>query len=187
MAAHSANGAHLRLVSTPAELTTPNATSAVQVAERELHIEIEPRACDWWLGTSAQLLAEGVVPQDFEWPKGVANKFWTDGHFEYWVFRRRPDGHKGPQSSYLEVDNWMCRRALAADRGEGFASARIYEKRVALAEELWTHTPAGRQQYGQYLVATRDKAFQDFKALFVPQRKKRGRPSKAESAAKEVK
>jgi hypothetical protein len=185
----SATGAHQRLVSTPAETATPSEPPAFQVAERELIIEIYPRGCDWWIGTRAQLQAEGVIPADFEWPQGLAGKSWTAGNLEYWLYRRRPDGHKGPKSSCLEVDNWACRRTWAAHGRDGFANARIYEKRVALAEELWALTPAADQQLSRYWAAHKDKSFQAFKAIFLPQPKKpqpkkRGRPSKAKATAK---
>lgn len=161
-----------------------NAASANSVAsslntERELQIEIYPRGYDWWHGTSAQLLAEGVLPQGFEWPKGLERKSWSAGRFKYWLFRVRPDGHKGPQSSYLNVDNWSCRRTLAAQASDGFASARLHEKRVALEEELWSRTPAAQKQFNRYWAAQEDKAFQAFKATVLPQPKKRGRPRKS--------
>jgi hypothetical protein len=171
--------ARLRLVSASVA-TTPTTD---QPAVRELDIEIYPRGYDWWHGTSAQLQAEGLIPADFEWPKRLAHKSWTDDRFEYWLYRERPTGHKGPQSSYWEADNWACRRLLLAHGRDGFAHARLHEISVSLQHELWAHTSAAREQFKRYWAAHEDQSFQAFKAIFVPQPKKRGRPSKAKATA----
>lgn len=141
----------------------------------ELKIAIYPRSYVRWIGTGAQLQAEGLIPADFEWPNGLAKKYWTAGKFEYQLLRVRPEGHKGPRSSYLEVDNWDYRRGLL---NQGFEEARIYEARVALEKEIWTHTPAAIQHFGRYWTAHEDKSFQSFKSIFMPQPKKSCRPSK---------
>lgn len=150
-----------------AEQTTQGA-AAPDSGEQELRIEIWPRGYDWWCGTSAQLLAEGVIPSGFEWPKGKAQKRWVSGLFDFWLFRCRPKGHKGPQSSWFELDNWACRRTLAAQRHGGFAGAMLHEERMALADELWSHSHEARIQLGRYCKTLEDRHYQDFRALVMP-------------------
>lgn len=150
-------------------------TQVPQFRERELHIEIYPRGYDIWVGTSAQLKAEGLIPPAFEWPFGLGDRYWRDGPFDYWLCRSRPEGHKGPQSSYMQLDNWRCRRTPAVDRYSGFRNAQIFEKRAALAEELSRQTPSGDIQFSKYSATLADRAYQAFRALVVPQKTRRGR------------
>lgn len=147
---------------------------------RELSIEIWPRGYDWWHGTSAQLEAEGLIPKGFDWPKGKEHRGWTSGEFNFWLLRCRPEGHKGPQSSWLTIDNWSLRRTLAAHAGDGFAAARLHEKKVALAEELWRQTHEAHLQSNRSWNAYQDTAYQAFRARIVPQPPRRGRPSRSQ-------
>ena len=118
MVAHPAIGARPRLVSAP--VATPSQTAA-----HDLRVEICPRGYDWWHGTGAQLQAEGLIPADFDWPKGKEHGSWVSGRFEFWLFRVRPEGHKGPKSSWLESDSWACRRVLATQARDGFMAADL--------------------------------------------------------------
>lgn len=164
--------------------TASCAVGASESVARELSIQIYPRGYDWWRGTRAQLIAEGVVPQDIEWPKGLSDNFFTAGRFRYWLRRERPEGHKGPRSSYMEVDNWACRRVSVDTPRDGFAAAILHEKRAALEQELWARTPAASLQRSRYWAALDDSDFQAFKAMVVPQPKKRGRPRKSSSVGR---
>lgn len=134
----------------------------------ELVIDIYPRGYDSWTGTSAQLIDEGLVPEGFKWPVGRGSRYWEAGGLDFWLRRCRPEGHKGPMSSWLEIDYWYLRRTLTSQGKDGFAAARLHEKRLALAEELWRNTPAYREQWSRYWVAYKDEAFQRLKALIVP-------------------
>lgn len=148
---------------------------AAPTAEQDVLIDIYPRGYDSWVGTSAQLIAEGLIPDGFGWPRGAADMHWNANGFDYWLRRTRPEGHKGPMRSWLEIDHWCLRRTLSSKGRDGFTAARIHEKRVALEEELWRSTPAYREQWRRYWAAHEDKAFQRLKALIVPEQKKRGR------------
>lgn len=173
MAAHPAQ-AHLSLVSSHAD-TTP--TTADQFAFGDLDIDICPRGYDWWRGTAAQLQAEGLIPEGFEWPRGNLDKSWNDGTFEYWLRRRRPEGFKGPLPD--DLDSWAVRRTLLARGRDGLGAAQVYEKSQELALELWRQTPAYNAHLARYWAAHQDQTFQAFKAIFVPQPKKRSRPRKS--------
>ena len=176
MVAHPAIGARPRLVSAP--VATPSQTAA-----HDLRIEICPRGYDWWHGTGAQLQAEGLIPADFDWPKGKEHGSWVSGRFEFWLFRVRPEGHKGPKSSWLESDSWACRRVLATQARDGFMAADLYEKQQALTQEQWTHTLQAYEQRERYWTASEDQAFQAFKSSLIAARKKPARTLKAAQPA----
>lgn len=140
-------------------------TPQAGTAEPELRIEIWPRGDDTWIGTSAQLVAEGLIPQDFKWPVAFSDRMWTDGPFDYWLTRTRPEGAKGPKSSFVEVDHWRLRRRWAAYGRDGYGHAHIHEKRIELQHAIWKESPEGmRQSERFYFVVQSDKAFQSFRA-----------------------
>lgn len=175
--------AHLRLVSAhPA--ATP--TTVDQPAERELRIEIY--LDDWarFEGTAAQLIAEGLIPKGFEWPLAATDKEWEANGLKYRVRRTRPEGHKGPMRSWLELDNWFVRISVVGRDYHWHTRRRLERKAQALAAEVYHHTPAGSREWSakwnRYMEANRDKAFQAFKTLIpglVPP--KRGRKPKSEA------
>jgi hypothetical protein len=143
-----------------------------------LQIEIFARAWDWWTGTAAQLQAEGLIPDGFEWPRGKAHFRWTCGAFEFWLLRTRPKGHKGPQSSWIELDSWALRRSLVKHQGTGLREARIYEAEQAHAEMLYRKTAEYQAQFFACLEAEKDKAYQTFRKLIVPAKRKGRRPAR---------
>lgn len=169
----------LRLISAPAELTTP---AHELPAERELIIDV--RRDDWvqYEGTAAQLIAEGVIPEGFEWPRAAADKRWDANGLDYWFRRTRPEGHKGPMKSWLEVDNWVIRIQVTG-RDVHWCNRRAIERKAEeLRDEIYRQSPAGRHAWnascGAYWKAHEDKAFQAFKSILVPERKRPGRKPK---------
>lgn len=172
--------AHLRLVSSHGD--TP-CTPVEPTAERELGIQIVPRGYDCWEGTSAQLVAEGVLPPDVDWPKGLESMSWIAGRFEYWLYRIRPEGCKGPKSAYRDVDYWACRRTLAAQGHDGFAAARLYERTQALTQEIQRQSPKGQQLERRYFATFDDQGYRAFKRLICPPTRKAGRQPKAVQAS----
>lgn len=171
------------------ETVTPK--TAAQPAERELLIEIW---CDKWAhfeGTAAQLIAEGLIPDGFEWPQAAASKRWESNGFKYWVNRTRPKNHKGPMRSWLELDNWFIRIYVAGRDHRWCTQRRLERMAEALRAEVYRHTPAGLREWSatldRYRSARRDEAFQSFKALIpglVPP--KRGRKAKPKPEATQV-
>lgn len=147
------------------------------------------KVCPMWVyfeGTAAQLQAEGLIPEGFEWPRAADEKRWRINGLEYWLSRTRPQGHKGPKSSWAELDNWSL-RTMAVNRGwEAIRRRGIERQAEALRREIHHLTPAGQREHqvfeGLLWAARQDKAFQDFKAMFVPPRKKPGRQARAVAA-----
>lgn len=150
--------------------------------ENELRIEIYPRGYDCWRGTRAQLQAEGMIPEGLEWPRHPAQKCWLSGPFFFRLIHLESRGPKGSTPPVPEVERWACRRSIFTGGEDNFSSARIYEISQMLAREIWRRTPAARAQWDRYWKAHQDRRFQAFKALFVPQPKKRGRPSRSKTA-----
>ena len=153
-------------------------------AEPELHIIIWRDEWFQYVGTAAQLMAEGLIPDGFEWPQAADPKRWEASGFAYWVNRQRPSGHKGPMRSWLELDSW-CIRVEVAGRDRQWPMRRSLERKAAeLKAEFYRHTAAGSREwersFKRHFATVTDDKFQAFKAkipgLIPP---KRGRKPKA--------
>ena len=162
---------------------------AMRQDERELLIDIWP---DFWAhyeGTAAQLEAEGLIPEGFEWPQAAADKCWEAGGYAYRLRRTRPDGHKGPMRSWLELDNWFVRVSVPGRNGANWGARRRLERRSEeLKADYYNQTAAGslkwEANWARYLAAINDVKFKAFKALIpglIPP--KRGRKPKGAGAA----
>lgn len=130
--------------------------------KRELIIAIFPRTCTRWEGTAQQLVEEGLLPAEFEWPDGRRDRRWDSGEFSYWLTRSRPPGMKGPMSAWTSGDWWTLDRSLTANRGKGFAAANIFEAKRAYEKALWLQTPEGGVAWMRYWAASQDEVFQAF-------------------------
>lgn len=181
--APSSHGARLRLVS--AQATTPTQPDTPpSPGERELIIDV--RRDDWvqYEGTAAQLIAEGLIPEGFEWPRAAAEARWQANGFDYWLRRIRPAGHKGPMRSWLELDNWFIRVEVTGRDCHWHIRQRLKRQAEDLALAIHRHTAAGAAEWNahwdRYCATVRDKGFQAFKekvpGLIPP---KRGRKPKA--------
>lgn len=162
--------------------TEPNSSHKLP-AERELIIDVHRDDCVLYRGTAAQLIAEGVIPEGLEWPRASTNKTWQANGFDYWLFRVRPEGHKGPMRSWLELDNWSIRVKVTGRDWRWHQQEQIKKKAKALADEIYGLSPAGRSEWfihcDRLWAARKDAAYQAFKAKFIPERKKPGRKPKA--------
>lgn len=150
----------------------------------ELRIEI---CRDEWAefeGTADQLIAEGLIPEGFEWPQAAAYKRWEAGGFKCWLNRKRPEGHRGLMRSWLELDNW-CIRVSVTGRDHAWRRRRALDRKAEeLRVEFYHLTDRGSREraaeWRRYCEAGRDKTFQAFKSripgLMPP---KRGRKPKA--------
>ncbi len=154
----------------------------------ELRIEIWPDDWAQYTGTAAQLQAEGLIPDGFEWPKAAADQCWEAHGFDYWLRRTRPDGHKGPMRSWLEVDNWLLRVSVTGRDYHWRTRKGLERKAEALRAEYHRHTAAGAREWDaawrSYWQTVEDKRFQAFKNLvpgLVPP--KRGRKPKTPTVA----
>lgn len=163
-------------------MSKDNPAKAALIADllkTDLQIDIYQRAYARFHGTAAQLMAEGLIPDGFQWPKGTQRAKIQVGRFEYWLFRTRPLGHKGPMCSWTEGDYWHLRRTLANHPNDGFKAALIYEKQKALLEATSGITVEWVRTYRRACEAHRDPEYMAMRALligpFAP--RKRGRQS----------
>lgn len=166
--------------------TTPNAAPAL--GERELCISIRTIGLDYWeyQGTRAQLEAEGVIPPTTEWPEGAKSQCWEDCRLSWRLQRTRPAGMKGPMKLWTSGDWWSlyCCQPLLPDRCNTGPGRHIADMKRALAKELHRQSPAGRREWGRFMMALNDKDFQAFKSLIpglIPP--KRGRRQQRVQAA----
>lgn len=175
--------APLRTVSaTPAAQPLAEPAAVPGLCANELIISIWRD--DWvaYEGTRAQLEDERLIPADFEWPRADAWVSWEVGSLRFSLFRFRPDGHKGPMRSWWAMDSWRI-NVQVAEPGIDRGRQRIKEKTKALCAEIHRQSPAGQREwraaYDRHLVAFNDQAFQAFKSILLPPRKKPGRKPKA--------
>lgn len=126
---------------------------------------MRPRLREWeYRGTRAQIEAEGIIPTGTPWPEGSSTTQWVSGRLIYWLFRLG-------KSQGSDDDCWSlrCRFGDFMDKGRLIAA-----KQRDLQYEMFLKSEAG-QRYRKNLIkshsaARRDKAFQAFKALILPER-----------------
>lgn len=156
---------------------------------QELRISIWPDHFARFEGTAAQLVAEGLIPDGFEWPKAKTDKYWQSNGFKYWMRRVRPEGHSGPLRSWLEADNWFV-RVTVEGRDQLWHERRYVERKAEeLRKAAYQVSPVGKVEdadaFRRYLATIGDNAFQAFKdkvpALNPP---KRPRKQKTRDATK---
>lgn len=88
--------------------------SATAELSNEITIVFHGRiGCTEFLGTRAQIEAEGIVPAGVEWPgDGFESVMWEAGAVNYLLRRVRPVGAKGPRRAFAQVDHWCLRTML---------------------------------------------------------------------------
>lgn len=142
-----------------------------------LKVIIHPYGCWEFEGTRAQLEAEGAIPSGTKWPIGSASCMWTSGRFRYRLCRTRPEGLKGPMRLWVNGDWWSFR--CSYDDGLDYAKRAILQKKRELEAEIRRHSAWAERErnalWDRYWKAKQDGAFQAFRALVVPERKKPGR------------
>lgn len=179
--------AKLEAITRAAGDTGPSPT-ADQIDERELRVSIMR---DWFVdftGTASQLVAEELIPDGFEWPHAADHRCWEAKGCTYSLSRVRPDGHKGPMRSWFGLDNWTV-RVKPAGRVENWFEHRLLERKAKELMALhYSLTPAGLREReakrDRYWKTLDDKAFQAFRSIIIPERKRPGRkPSSATKGA----
>lgn len=138
-------------------------------ADGELRIEILRYQWVRYEGTAAQLQAEGLVADGFQWPRAAASERWSAGGFDYCLRRTRPSGHKGPMRSWLEIDNWVIFVEVTG-RDLHWHTRRALERKAEELEALRRQGTGDFQRewdamMGRYHKACDDKSFQAFKRL----------------------
>jgi len=156
-------------------------------AERELSIHIFLDFQVNYEGSSAQLVSEGLIPANFEWPVRTHQKAWQAGGFDYWIQRCRPEGHKGPMKSWLELDHWCIRVTVTGRDWRWRAQGAINRKREELRLMVHRNSAAGiaenTARCARASAALADTRFQAMLERVLPSTKKRGRPSAASRLA----
>lgn len=164
--------------SASATLTYWEAVNAVGGVS-DLNISITPRAYAQYEGTAAQLMAEGLIPTGFKWPIGAARTSYEMGEYTYWMGRCRPDGHKGPMSSWADGDYWFIRRGLVSQARDGFQAANIYQKQQELADVINRSSPEYKRLSNRAYKAQIDDRYMAFRNRVMGEPKRgRGRPIK---------
>jgi len=147
---------------------------ASTLSSSELQISIYPREFTSYHGTAAQLMAEGLLPTGFEWPTGAEWVKVEVGEFTHRVGRTRPEGHKGPKSSWTSGDYWYVVRKLTDQPLDGGLEAAIYNKTKELDAAIYRGTPEYARMSEAARSAMFDDRYQAFRSLVVPE-SKRGR------------
>ncbi|HEX7685221.1 MAG TPA: hypothetical protein VF446_17085 [Trinickia sp.] len=67
-----------------ATATTKAGVQPLDLGELTIIMLYDYQYSEYW-GTRAQLEAEGVIPDDFEWPEGFNSAYWQSGPFDFWL------------------------------------------------------------------------------------------------------
>lgn len=158
----------------PAASVTQVTTSLSQELANEIVVSTGNGGYNWseYQGTSALLKAEGVIPDDIEWPSGDRSVRWSRDGMDFSLSRHRPAGMKGPKKAWVNGDWWrlMWNPTNAPD----ILTQNINRKAAELQQLIFQRSPAGRLQANkdwQAICQTfGDRGFQAFKAALLPKR-----------------
>jgi hypothetical protein len=152
------------------------------LAASELIIEIIPRWITRFRGTSAQLIAEGLIPEGFKWPSRTRSEDWSVGNYTYSVQRCRVPGTKGPQSVWVEGDFWVLDYDLIKV-SYNYRDYVVHEKMAEIAEIIFRGTNAWGRQFHVAYNAKKDEKYMAFRQqLGITEPRKPGRPRKDRSS-----
>lgn len=129
----------------------------------DLHITIYSDGVVRFEGSSAQLVAEGLMPKKPKWPDRDITANWNDEQFHYGVCRVKPDGMKAPKAEWAKLDNWQLTRT--PHNRLGWDEIAIKEKTEEIECIKFGNSLEGRGRFAKYWAAYNDEAFQAFKAL----------------------
>lgn len=114
-------------------------------------------------GSSAQLVAEGLIPKNPKWPDRDITANWNDAEFHYGVCRVKPEGMKAPKAEWAKLDNWQLTRT--PHNMLSWDELAIKEKTEEIERIRFRNSHEGRMRFEKYWAAHEDEAFQAFKAL----------------------
>ncbi len=137
-------------------------TKAHQMQTDDLTIRIRPNVFVQFQGTSAQLVAEGLIPENFEWPERDATVFWKTDKYKFSVQRVKPQGTKIPKGEWMNWDKWYLSRE--SRNGNTWQEVAILEKMAEIVS-LRQGIPGEMALFDKCWAAREDKDFQAFKAL----------------------
>lgn len=123
--------------------------------DHELIIKLEEGFPTVFLGTSSQLLDEGLIPDGFEWPahRGVIR--WSSDGMQCRMHRARPPGATARE--WHGADWW--RLARSAVTGKSCREQNMDAAERALARAAYAVSPAGRRIPDLAYAARCDKAY----------------------------
>ncbi len=156
------------------ELVTPKS---------DLVLNIYPRGWDIWRGTSAQLIAEGLIPSHIKWPERLLSRTWIQDGLICKLHRCRPPEKKDPQNLWMKGDYWLLRRSRTSRFIDELAEARTYEKLCELTRKLREQTPEGINELKRWIDAQDDQRFQAFMARLRTKEPSRRNSSTPENLA----
>ena len=157
---------------------------AATLAASDLLIAIQPRGFTDIHGTSAQLCAEGLIPDGFKWPSRTERVSWTNEKFSFSVARSRPPGTKGPMSTWIAGDYWSLERCLNVDRLEVIRFAEIYKRSCELNAAILFGSAECCRLGERVSVAWQDSAYTAFRQRILGDDPRGpGRPRKTRSQA----
>lgn len=169
-------------IAAPGPADAAGAVGQPAAVQRELRIQIWEGEYVELIGTAADLRAEGVIPEGFEWPQANRDSRWQSGRFDYWLRRSRPEGHKGPMRSWFELDNWFVRITVTGRRWDWSIHRALQCRLIEVADDYRRHfTAKGRAEFEakwkRHWEAVADRKFQAFMGLCLPP-KRGGRRSR---------
>ncbi|WP_123863476.1 hypothetical protein [Burkholderia plantarii] len=162
--------------------------------ELTIHMRPYDMSCCDYVGTRAQLEAEGLIPMGTVWPDGFrAGPRWEANGLQFKLNRRRPEGVKGPRREFIDCDNWCLRIEVLGSNAFTDAVARktreLHELLNCSKPESAEVRKARHVRCELYGAAVRDEQFQAFKRLvpcLVPPPRKRRRPAAAANRSQEA-
>lgn len=172
---------------TSSALLTPKPAQlplAAYLAASELRVAINHGANSshvLFSGTRAQLDGEGAVPAGTEWPPGRDTVAWEKGPLQFYLWRSRPKGMKGPISAWLALDHWSLHMQLLTRHAQSLTVDKWFSAmRAELLQKSDTAKEAAcARQKLHACAALQDLGFQSFLALLpglAARKPRRGRP-----------
>jgi hypothetical protein len=119
-----------------------------------------------YIGTRAQLEAEGVIPPGTDWPERNQKTLWRNGEILFCLSRVRRKAIAGDNECRIYIDQW-CLRMELHNGLSGFDDA-IARKKKELQAMIYAGSAKGmaesNKRFRQYIAAQDDTAFTAFKA-----------------------
>lgn len=127
----------------------------------ELQIEIRD-AWAQFVGSAAQLIDEGLIPEGLVWPKGAGRVSWEANGIDYFLGRQMPKGFRGTGRPWCHLDHWFVRMS---GRRYGLLVERRIERKVAEVAALRRHLSGPVRPNREVAQAHEDLKFRAFRSL----------------------
>jgi hypothetical protein len=122
-----------------------------------------------WIGTRAQLEAEGFIPEGQAWPEGNKHTSWKIGDVHFFIHCGKTTRNDAIDADHQYRINSHLWDGKCHDRA-------IRAKAVELAALVKHGGPEWSANWERHFAARQDKAFQEFKRNLLGQ-KRRGKPT----------